>query len=162
MRTFLVLAIGFVLMMGTTACAEQTSPVGVWEIRYQDAVGQHYLDVLELRDDGGYSTHMQSKVPSDRGTYMLTDDTITFSSFVNPIFSRDIPYLLEDNVLRIMVGAPGIPEPVYADWQRSELVRHLPQFGDPRHAITGPTPRDFGKPDRFDAVRAARRRTDGS
>ena len=52
---------------GGTGVSAKATPVGVWERRYQDAVGQSYLDILELRDDGSYVTHGKSPYRSDRG-----------------------------------------------------------------------------------------------
>ena len=38
MRTFMVPMIGLVLVITTTGCVEQASPIGMGELRYQDAV----------------------------------------------------------------------------------------------------------------------------
>ena len=128
MRTLMIPTIGFVLAMATTACAEQTTPVGVWELRYRDAVGQSYLNVLELREDGTYATHMQDATPSDVGRYTLTETMVTFDSQLDPRFSRDVPYQLEgDTTLKLLIAAPGGgATPFYVDWTRSPLTRRLP------------------------------------
>jgi hypothetical protein len=127
MRKFLIQMIGLMLAMTTTACAEQTTPVGVWELRYQDAVGQSYLNVLELRKDGTYATHMQDATPSDTGRYTLTDTMVTFESRLDPRFSRDVPYELDgDTTLKLLIVAPGGGgNAFYVDWTRSSLTRQL-------------------------------------
>lgn len=130
----------------TSSCtSEAQTAVGVWEIRYKDAVGQDYLDVLELTPEGRYTTHMQSNAPSDRGTYSLSDEAISFQSEVNPAFSRDVPYEFEGDVLRVLVGAPGIPQPIYVDWQRSALQRYLPHRGEPDRAVPGELPQTIAR-----------------
>lgn len=126
--TTLVILPALLLSVALLGCggAPEVSPVGTWELRYQDAVGQSYLDVLELRQDGSYATHMQGATPSDAGTYTLTDAAIALESSVDPLFSREIPFtLIDDDTLSLMVAPPGSTERVYVEWMRSSLVRKL-------------------------------------
>ena len=116
------------LVLALPGCGREAvdSPVGVWEIRYQDAVGQSYLDVLELRADGSYTTHMQGVTPSDTGRYELTQDAIAFHSNVDPLFSRDVPFTLPDSgTLSLMVAPLESAQRVYVEWRRSSLARKL-------------------------------------
>ncbi len=104
----------------------QSSVVGIWELRYQDAVGQSYLNVLELRDDGTYATHMQDATPSDAGRYSVSETALSLESAVGPQFSRDILFSMEeDHTLKLFLTAPGVGEAVAVDWTRSELRRRL-------------------------------------
>ena len=116
------------LLMSTTGCGSGAADiVGVWEIRYLDAVGQSYLDVMELRADGTYTTHMQGSAPSDSGQYTVVDHVIAFRSALDPLFSNDIPFDFDgDDVLRLTLPAPPGATPAVADWRRSPLQR---QFG---------------------------------
>lgn len=109
---------------GGDAGPSGTSPLGVWELRYQDAVGQPYLNVLELRDDGTYTTHMQDATPGDTGQFTFTDTAITLTSAVNPQFSRPIPYELDGELLKLMIGGTEAA-PIFADWSRSSLSRTM-------------------------------------
>lgn len=99
---------------------------GVWELRYQDAVGQSYLNVLELRKDGTYVTHMQDATPSDTGRYSVSETALFFDSAVGPQFSRDVFFSMEDShTLKLFLTAPGVGEAVAVDWKRSDLRRRL-------------------------------------
>ncbi|MEM9530911.1 MAG: hypothetical protein AAGA23_08325 [Pseudomonadota bacterium] len=132
MRQLLALLLGLLFFFaGTLVRANDLA--GVWEIRFQDAVGQHYLDVFELREDGHYVTHMQSNVPSDRGTYRHQNNVLSLTSRISPQFSRDIPYSLKGGVLSLHFAQPG-RDPLIANWQRSTLTRRLPTqvFADRR------------------------------
>jgi len=102
---------------------------GIWEMRYQDAVGQSYLNILELRPDGGYATYMQDAAPDDHGAYRIADGALSFQSDVDPRFSRNLPYELHGDLLRIVLApypGPGVgTNPSLAEWRRSEA---LPAF----------------------------------
>lgn len=104
----------------------RNSPAGVWEVRYNDAVGQAYLDVLELRADGTYSSHMQGLTPSDRGTYQVNDGTIAFNSTQDAILSQSFPYLVEDGVLKLYLNTTdGAANTPFVEWQPSTILRKL-------------------------------------
>jgi hypothetical protein len=104
---------------GRVQVAKASSPAGLWEMRYKDAVGQSYLDVLELRPDGTYATHMQGATPSDLGQYKIQGDRIGFRSAVSPRLSRDMRYAMPNaNTLRLTLNTP---QPVLAEWKRSAL-----------------------------------------
>lgn len=131
-------ALAAALCLGATSCGKPQSdaaaqarkadgPVGVWEMRYQDAVGQSYLNVLELRPDGSYATYMQDATPDDHGAYALAGGVLTFSSKVDPRFSQSLPYELKDDRLKIFIAPfPGAgADPPAAEWRRSDA---LPAF----------------------------------
>ena len=54
-------------------------PVGIWEHRYADAVGQTYRDVMDLRADGSYVVHASGWM-ADRGHYTLQDGKLSLES----------------------------------------------------------------------------------
>ncbi|WP_428409497.1 hypothetical protein [Hyphococcus sp.] len=114
---------GFAALTG--ACDQQAgsgslkSSDGVWEMRYQDAVGQSYLNILELRQDGSYATHMQDGTPSDGGSYTISNNIIHFESAYDPRLSRDIAFT-RPNASTLEMAIPGLL-PVSAEWRRSEL-----------------------------------------
>lgn len=54
-------------------------PVGIWEHRYSDAVGQAYRDVMDLRADGTYVVHAAGWM-ADRGRYTLDGDSLSLQS----------------------------------------------------------------------------------
>lgn len=108
---------------GGTGVSAKATPVGVWERRYQDAVGQSYLDILELRDDGSYVTHGKSPYRSDRGAYVIENGTIGFRSSVNQQFSKDAPFKLSGaNTLTLTTTTPFGSE---TEWSRSALSPNL-------------------------------------
>ncbi|MCB2099115.1 MAG: hypothetical protein KDE05_15900 [Parvularculaceae bacterium] len=136
--TILLSALAAALCFGATSCGKPQSgaaaaprnadgPAGVWEMRYQDAVGQSYFNVLELRPDGSYATYMQDATPDDHGGYALADGALTFTSKVDPRFSQSLPYELQDDRLKIFTASfPGAGvNPPAAEWRRSDA---LPAF----------------------------------
>ncbi|MCB2097208.1 MAG: hypothetical protein KDE05_06200 [Parvularculaceae bacterium] len=124
------------LCLGATSCGnpqsgaadetvEADAPAGVWEMRYRDAVGQSYLNVLELRPDGSYATYMQDATPDDHGAYMLADGVLTFTSDVDSRLSQSLPYELQGDRLKIFIAPFPGANPSIADWRRSDA---LPAF----------------------------------
>lgn len=135
---FIIGALAAALSLGATSCGKPQSgasaqvreadgPAGVWEMRYQDAVGQSYLNILELRADGSYSTYMQDATPDDHGAYALADGVLTFTSAVDARLSRSLPYEVRDDRLKIFnAPIPGAgANPPAAEWRRSGA---LPTF----------------------------------
>ena len=113
-----------VVVMASTcvACggqAEKSDPVGTWERRYQDAVGQKYLDVLELFENGTYIKH---GVFPDSGSYIIEDDTIAFRSAVDQRFSRDVTFSLDKDTMKFRFT---LLFPQEEDWVRSSLTRNF-------------------------------------
>ncbi|MCB1672575.1 MAG: hypothetical protein R3F41_16265 [Gammaproteobacteria bacterium] len=104
-----------------------TGPAGFWENRYQDAIGQSYLNVMEQRDDGSYATFMQDSTPDDHGRYSLAGGVLRLQSEVDPRYSRSLPYQWDGDTLKLSVepfpGAGFIT--VTVEWQRSAA---LPAF----------------------------------
>ncbi len=132
------------LSLGAISCGKPQSgaaaetvaadaPAGVWEMRYRDAVGQSYLNVLELRPDGSYATYMQDATPDDYGAYALSDDVLTFTSEVDPRLSQSLRYELHDDRLKIFIAPfPGAgANPPTVEWRRSDA---LPAFQTKRIA----------------------------
>lgn len=131
-------ALAAALFLGAASCGKPPSgaaaqarkadgPVGVWEMRYKDAVGQSYLNVLELRPDGSYATYMQDATPDDHGAYVFADGALKFASEVDPRLSQSLPYELRDDSLKIFTAPlPGAGvNPSAAEWRRSDA---LPAF----------------------------------
>lgn len=101
--------------------------IGVWEQQRQDAVGQTYLNIFELRADGSYSTHMADNTPDDTGRYTFLDDSIVFESSVSPLFSREVKYTRpSDSELELLILLPGGSIPIPVRWNRSQRRRILP------------------------------------
>ncbi|MEM9287756.1 MAG: hypothetical protein AAGA36_05410 [Pseudomonadota bacterium] len=100
----------------------QTVIHGIWELRYKDAAGQSYLNILELHEDGTYATHMRDATPSDAGRYTLSKTDIIFNSAVDSRLSQKIPYMLDGNELTLTLPGAGMK----VGWKRSALKRQLP------------------------------------
>ncbi|MCP5317417.1 MAG: hypothetical protein H6956_05755 [Chromatiaceae bacterium] len=64
---------------------------GVWMQRYKVAVGQEYLEVLELHEDGTYTKHAKGWM-ADRGSYSVTGPTIAFRSAVSSRLNSDLKF----------------------------------------------------------------------
>ncbi len=112
------------------------SPVGVWERRWQDAVGQPYFEVLEMFDDGVYVRHA-SGWSADRGRYSLDEGTLSFRSDANQRHNRDVQLVIRDGETMSLTLDSPTPSPVVEEWWRSGLRpnfttvdidgRHVPQ-----------------------------------
>jgi hypothetical protein len=105
--------------LGQSLSGKGAGPVGVWEMKYHDAVGQPYMNVLELSPDGAYTTYMQDATPSDRGTYVIANGALVFSSAVDPRLSQAVAYELADkSTLQLTLNTPDRRK---VDWRRSDL-----------------------------------------
>ncbi|MEM7223613.1 MAG: hypothetical protein AAF495_11575 [Pseudomonadota bacterium] len=106
--------------------------IGIWERRFQDSVGQKYLEVLELYPDRRYVKHGWAE---DRGRYQVEGNQIGFRSDVNDRHTRDVEFeQTDDDRLKLVVTFPFRME---EEWQRSTLTpnfrtieidgRHVPR-----------------------------------
>ncbi|MCB2090875.1 MAG: hypothetical protein KDF58_05450 [Alphaproteobacteria bacterium] len=111
-----------IFFLPLSACSGNDDPVGIWEVNYQDAVGQHYHDVLELKKDGTYIRY-GTTLYADRGKYSFKDNIIYFESDVNSNIKLQIPYKRPDsNSLRF---EPIVPPNSSQQWTR---VNYPPYF----------------------------------
>ena len=111
---------------GETQAAAQ-GPVGRWEQRYQDDVGQPYHEVLDLRADGTYVKDAPGWI-ADRGHYLIEDNVIAFRSDVNQRASRDMHFRIDKDGLTLSVS---VPFPLSEPWTRATFA---PNFHTVAHA----------------------------
>ena len=98
-------------------------PVGVWEMNYQDAVGQTYLDVLVLRPDGSYDLYMRGSTRSDAGRYSYTEEEIRFESDVDARTSSVFAIDFDDaDSMNLSAIAPTAARSSSVTWKRSSLT----------------------------------------
>ncbi|MEZ5738646.1 MAG: hypothetical protein R3E68_03725 [Burkholderiaceae bacterium] len=132
MRTFAAIA----LMLGLAVQGTDDSAVraqqlpdnsvgavaGVWMLRYKDAVGQEYVDVLELKENGNYTKHAKGWM-ADRGSYSVKGSTIAFRSAVSARLNSDITFKrLGKEAIGFQSGAPLN---IKTEWTR---VKHPPNL----------------------------------
>lgn len=98
-------------------------PVGVWEMEYQDAVGQPYLDVLVLRPDGSYDVYMRGSTRSDAGRYSYIGEEIRFESDVDAQLSSVLAIDFDDaDTMNLSAIAPTAATFPFVTWKRSSLT----------------------------------------
>lgn len=132
----------------STSAAKRAAPerrsatgiAGVWEMRYRDAAGQLYVNVLELRDDGTYASFMADRTPDDQGRYRYADGALKLESDVQARLSGVFPARLDGSRLTLTLPAlPPTRQGTEVVWQRSELT---PAF-DTTQVMGRPVPREL-------------------
>ncbi len=101
----------------------RNSPVGVWVREFQDGVGQHHLEVLEIYNDNTYSRHAQGWA-ADRGRYALSQGMMAFRSEANQRHNRDVRIDVRRG--KTMTMTVMGPLPTTEEWTRSLLQPIFP------------------------------------
>ncbi|MEM7171281.1 MAG: hypothetical protein AAF530_13995, partial [Pseudomonadota bacterium] len=92
--------------------------IGQWERLYEDDVGQKYLEVLQIDEDGTYVKHGSGGF-NDRGQYSVRGDSIDFVSGLQERYSRKTDaHFSGDDQMQLVIQPFGLKE----DWVRSERL----------------------------------------